>query len=81
MLGAYEVRDLYASIAPRPLLIVNPQDATGGPLERQAADREFAWAESVYEALDARAALQLECGVGRAGVRDLIKEWIASLGD
>ena len=81
VLAAYEVRDLYASIAPRPLLIVNPQDATGGPLERQAADREFAWAESVYEALDARAALQLECGVGRAGVRDLIKEWIASLGD
>ena len=79
VLGSYDVAHVYASIAPRPLLVINPKDAKGRPLASDAAGREFKWATDIYEVLEAQDLIRIECRVGRAQIRDLIEEWLVSL--
>jgi hypothetical protein len=54
VVGEYEVRDLYAACAPRPVLILNPERfARGLPLEEPRAWEEYDWAAQAYEAVEA----------------------------
>ena len=78
VLGAYEIRDLYASLAPRPLLIINPQDSRRRTVESEAAKSAFTWARDVYDALEATDSLRIETGLGRTDVRELVGEWLGS---
>ena len=52
-LSKFEICDVAALIAPRPLAIVSATDAAGEPLAGDEVDRAFAWAREVYSAAGA----------------------------
>ena len=79
VLGAYEVRDVYAALAPRPLLIVNPHDPHRRTIARARAESECAWVTDMYAALESLDSLRIESGLGRAQVRSLVGDWLGSL--
>ena len=75
----YEVRDAYAAVAPRPLLIVNPQDARRRPADAAAVSEEFDWTRRIYELLEAPAALTAASGLSRRETRETLRQWFAAL--
>ena len=79
VLTAYEIDDVYAALAPRPLLIANPQGSRQSALAPVQAERHAAWTLSAYEMLDAGGSVRVETGLGRSGIRDLIGEWLADV--
>ncbi len=79
VMGEYEIRDVYASVAPRPLLIVNPQDSHRKPVNVVAAREEYDWAVQIYERLEAPTGARIESGLSRAEIRKLLSEWFSSL--
>ena len=79
VLGAYEIRDVYAAAAPRPLLIVNPQDPRSRSMEARSARAECARALEIYEMLEAPDAIRIESGLGRSEIRTLLGDWLRSI--
>ena len=79
VLGAYEVRDVYAALAPRPLLIVNPHDPHRRTITREQAESETTWVTGMYDALDSLDSVRIESGLGRTEVRSLVGDWLSSL--
>ncbi len=79
VLTAYEIADVYAALAPRPLLIANPLGSRQSGLPPDQAERHAAWTRSAYEMLDAGSSVRIETGLGRAGIRDLIGEWLSEV--
>ena len=79
VLGAYDVRDVYAAVAPRPLLIVNPQDSRRRSLHPDAARADCEWAIDTYAMLEAPEAIRIESGLGRTEIRSLLGEWLRSV--
>ncbi len=79
VIGAYEIKDIYASIAPRPLLVINPQDAQRRGLGAEQARAECAAAFEIYDTLDAPTAIEIQSGLGRTGIRSKLGEWLTAL--
>ncbi len=79
VIGAYEVRDAYAAVAPRPLLIVNAQDARRKPAGAAAAREEYAWTARIYELLETPAGLTIESGLSRRETREALTRWFSAL--
>lgn len=79
VLGQYEIRDVYAGIAPRPLLIVNPVDSRGAAIETEAAKAEIGWTFDTYGMHDAGSSVRVESGLVRADIRSLVEEWLLGL--
>ena len=79
VLGAYEIHDVYAAVAPRPLLVVNPQDSRRRTLDLDAAMAGCQWAVDTYEMLEAPESIRIESRLGRAEIRSLIGEWLRSV--
>jgi pimeloyl-ACP methyl ester carboxylesterase len=76
VIGAYDVRDLYAATAPRPVLVVNPTDARRVPMERVAAWDQLDWAGQVYETMGAADSLLLETKVSSDQMRQILTGWL-----
>jgi pimeloyl-ACP methyl ester carboxylesterase len=76
VIGAYDVRDLYAATAPRPVLVVNPTDARRVPMERVAAWEQLDWAGQVYETMGAADSLLLETKVSSDQMRQILTGWL-----
>ena len=79
VLGAYEIRDVYAAMGPRPLLIVNPQDSRGQAMSLDSALAECSWVIDAYGMLEAPDAVRIESGLGRSEIRSLIGDWLRSI--
>ncbi len=77
VIAEYEVRDLYAACAPRPVLILNPEDAIGIPVEEPRAWEEFDWSAQAYEAIGATGKLEMRAGLDVEGMRSTITEWLS----
>jgi pimeloyl-ACP methyl ester carboxylesterase len=77
VLGAYDVRDLYAAGAPRRTLILNPEDAQRRPVNEVQAWEEYDWALQAYEGLGAHDALQVRSELDIEGLREVIPAWLA----
>jgi dienelactone hydrolase len=52
-LAVYDLPDLAAAIAPRPLTIRNPVDAAGKPLSKEAAEEAYKGVRAAYKAANA----------------------------
>ncbi len=78
VIGAYDVKDLYAATAPRPVLVVNPTDERRVPVERVAAWEELDWTAQVYEATGAADSLSLETKVSSEQMRQILTGWLKS---
>ncbi len=77
VVGEYEVRDLYAACAPRPVLILNPEDSLGFPVEEPRAWEEYDWAAQAYEAIDATGKLEMRSGLQSKVIRQLVTDWLS----
>ena len=75
----YDLPDLAASLAPARLLVVNPQDALGTPLDRDAARTAFGGAERMAGLLGGD--LLVEAQAGAAARRQAVVTWAAALGE
>ncbi|MCC6443730.1 MAG: prolyl oligopeptidase family serine peptidase [Armatimonadetes bacterium] len=62
LLQVADIPQLAALVAPRPLAIMDPLDASGNPLPEAEMQRAFMWTKRVYEALDAAEKLAVEKG-------------------
>ena len=78
IVGAYEMRDVYAAIAPRKLLVVNPQDSQRAVVEPGVARRELRWTARIFEILGARSSFSLQSKVPPARMRKVLTDWLAS---
>ena len=78
VIAAYEVRDVLAAIAPRRLLVLNPEDAERRPAGPEVAAKQFHWAGQVYRAAGASNAFALHSGVSSADLGPMIARWLAS---
>lgn len=79
VLAAYEIRDVYAALAPRPLLIVNPQDARRRGVAEAEARSELAQAIDTYDMLESRDSMKVVAGLGRSGLRSQLERWLTGL--
>jgi hypothetical protein len=52
-LKVYDLPDLAASLAPRPLTIRNPVDAAGKPLSKEAAEEAYKGVRAAYKKANA----------------------------
>src|SRR5205823_232277 len=62
VLEAYDLPDLAASIAPRPLSLRAAVDPAGRPVSQERIEAEYAPARNAYRARDAEKALTLQAG-------------------
>lgn len=79
VLGRYDIGDVYAAIAPRPLLVANPVDSRRRPVPAGEAESEIGRALDIYETLDAGDAVRIETRLGRTGIRAAIESWLRSV--
>jgi dienelactone hydrolase len=61
-LAVYDLPDLAAALAPRPLAIRNPVDGAGKPVSQADLEAAFAVARAAYKAAGAEGSLVLEAG-------------------
>ncbi len=76
VIGAYELRDVLSAIAPRKLLIMNPENARREPAPRADALRELDWTRQIYRIAGAPAAFRVRCGVPAAQFHAALLEWL-----
>jgi hypothetical protein len=60
VLKAYDLPDLAAALAPRPLTIRHPLDAAGNPVSQAELEEAYATARAAYKAAGAEKNLVLE---------------------
>jgi pimeloyl-ACP methyl ester carboxylesterase len=77
VLGAYDVRDLYAALAPRRVLVINPQDSQRQTMQLVPAREELDWVNQVYENLEATDNFSLHSELSTRKVREVIMGWLA----
>ena len=68
-LEAYDLPDLAAALAPRPLTIKNPVDAAGNPIPQAAVEEAYAAARAAYRAASAADQLVLRAAPAAARPR------------
>ena len=73
-LPAYDLADLEASLAPRPLLIINPADHLMKPASPEVIDREFDVVRKAYASKGA--AVVVQQWKRSEEVRELLKTWL-----
>jgi pimeloyl-ACP methyl ester carboxylesterase len=78
VVGAYDVRDLYAALAPRRTLVINPQDSQRQTVHPVAALEELDWVNQVYENLEATSNFSVHSQLDVRKVREVIMEWLAA---
>lgn len=76
VLTQYDVRDVYASVAPRPVLALNPVDGRGRSLEESRAWERFDWTAQAYENRGAPGKFHMRSQLDSAGVRNQITTWL-----
>ena len=77
VLGAYDVRDLYAAVAPRRVLLINPQDSQRQTVQPVAARQELDWVNQVYENLGVTDNFALHSELSARKMREVMMGWLA----
>ena len=76
VIGSYDVRDLYAAIAPRPVLVLNPQDSQRVPVHRVKAWEELDWTAQAFEAIGATGKFDMQSQLSTARMREALTDWL-----
>ena len=76
VIGSYDVRDLYAAMAPRPVLVLNPQDSQRVPLHRVKAWEEFDWTAQAFEAAGATGKFDMQSQLTTVKMRKVLMDWL-----
>jgi pimeloyl-ACP methyl ester carboxylesterase len=75
VIRAYDVRELYAALAPRRVLAVNPMSSQRKPVGTVEAWEQLDWARQVYEHNAAADLFQMETKVSSEKMREILEEW------
>jgi len=75
VLRAYDLPDLAACLAPRPLLMVNPVDQNLQPAAVDRIDRTYAFTRSAYQGKDAGDALEIRSGLNADDIARTLAAW------
>ena len=78
VIGEYDLHDVYASLAPREVLVLNPQDSQGALAPHEEIDAEFNWTRRVYEIAGAGGSFSIETGLDAEKMRRLLGQWLKS---
>ncbi len=78
VISAYEVRDVYAAIAPRDLLVLDPEDSRRRPAPSAAAEAELAWTARIYRQAGAEGRFTLQCGAEPREWPERIAAWLGA---
>ena len=78
VIGEYDLRDVYAALAPREVLVLNPQDSQGRLAPREQIDQEFDWTERVYHVAGGGGSFSTETGLDPEKMRRLLGKWLKS---
>lgn len=76
VLTAYDVRDLYAAVAPRRVLVINPQDSQRQTVAPVPALEEMDWVNRVYENLQATDNFSLHSELSARKMREVLTAWL-----
>jgi len=77
VLHDFDLTDVFASLAPRPLLVLNPQDPLTRKMVEEEARAALAPAHAAYDAAGASAALTVRVEPLDTDVPKVIEEWLA----
>lgn len=75
-LTSYDLPDLLASLAPRPVLVTRPLDHRGRPAGAEAVEVAYEGARRVYEEQGREGSLQVERTVDREKEQVLVLDWL-----
>jgi pimeloyl-ACP methyl ester carboxylesterase len=76
VIGAYDMRDVYAAIAPRRLLLINPQDSQRRPVEEVSAWEQLDWVSQVYERSGKADSFAMHTKLDAARFREILVKWM-----
>ena len=76
---AYDIRELYAALAPRQVLVVNPMSSRRRPLGRVQAWDQLDWASRVYELNGAADSFRLETKINSLQMRETLEAWAGAV--
>ena len=76
VIGSYDVRDLYAAMAPRPVLVLNPQDSQRVPVHRVKAWEELDWTAQAFEAAGATGKFEMQSQLSTVKMRKALMDWL-----
>ena len=78
VVGEYDIHDVYATLAPREVFVLNPQNSRGQLATRHEVEEEFRWTQRIYENAGAKGAFSIETGLGPDKIRRLLGKWLKS---
>ena len=78
VIGEYDLPDVYAALAPRKVLVLNPQDSQGRLAPGDEIDQEFDWTRRVYHVAGAAGSFSTETGLDPEKMRSRLGEWLKS---
>tara|TARA_Y100000588_G_scaffold395272_1_gene522161 strand:- start:14934 stop:17015 length:2082 start_codon:yes stop_codon:yes gene_type:complete len=78
VIGEYDLSDIYATLAPRKVLVLNPQDSQGELVPHHKIEKEFHWPQMIYTGAGAGGALSVETGLDPEKMRRLLGKWLKS---
>lgn len=76
VIGAYDMRDVYAAIAPRRLLVINPQDSQRRPAEEVPAWEQLDWVSQIYERSGKPDWFAMHTKLDAAKFREILVKWM-----
>lgn len=76
VLGAYDIRDLYAAAAPRRCLVLNPRCARGEPVGQVEAWEELDWTAQAFENAGAPDSFDVKAQLDAEGMRKALTAWL-----
>jgi pimeloyl-ACP methyl ester carboxylesterase len=76
VLRAYDLPDVYAAIAGRRLLVINPQDPKRIPVARGVAGAALGWTEQVFRAAGSQKTFSVHCDIADGELPGNLAQWL-----
>ncbi len=76
-LNDFDLTDVFASLAPRPLLVINPLDCLTRPMDQQQADEAMKLVRNAYLAAGADEMLSVRVATPAPGPEEILTEWVS----
>ena len=76
VIDAYDIKEIYAALAPRPVMVINPRDSQSRPVQRVKAWAQLDWTAQVYEVMGGPDAFQLKTELNPLQIRRAVGAWM-----
>ena len=76
VLQDFDLPDVFASLAPRPLLVLNPEDAMTKKMDREQAQRAFDLVQALYDNAGAPGSIEIQVTPLESEMQETLLKWI-----